>query len=153
YLACPSYTHSPWRLARAGIRRSFQVPRTLPALTLIENLMLSGDWKELRRLFIERENYRRRAYGLAFLESWMPDLNGSRRAGELSFGQQKFLEILRIFFDVGHLYLLDEPLSGLGPTFRSRIARLVQVAIRNGASVVYVDHSAEEFLPLTTRVL
>ncbi|WP_423968000.1 ABC transporter ATP-binding protein [Bradyrhizobium sp.] len=145
--------HAPDRLARLGLARSFQICSIFPNLTVGDNIRvaltrdLSG-WQLLRR--------RGRSDGLdARLERVLREAGleneGGRRAGDLSYGRRRLLEIVTTIALEPKLLLLDEPTAGLAREDVAPVIALIRkVATRCG--VLLVEHNLSVVESLATRV-
>ncbi len=77
-----------------------------------------------------------------------------RRAGQLSVGEGKRLELARALAFEPSLLLLDEPLAGLSPMAAERVSHVIERKRREGAAVVWVEHGlASDDLATTLLVL
>ena len=114
---------TPDRIFRAGLARTFQIPRPFPQMTVFENVMLAplhqagerfwNNWIALREPCSAGEaNPRARHGGAGFHR---PCGKASELAGQLSGGQQKLLELARVLMTEPKLILLDEPAAGVNP--------------------------------------
>jgi branched-chain amino acid transport system ATP-binding protein len=124
---------APHHAYAAGIRRSFQVPRHWPSLSLLENVALASA--------IPRHHLQER---LAIL---LPGVDPERSPVALSLGQRRLLEILRLEVAQGdcRLALFDEPLSGLDEENVATVAAKVEAMRSRGSAVVVVDHHPEHW--------
>ena len=139
---------TPDRIFRAGLARTFQIPRPFPQMTVLENVMLvplaqSGErfwnnWFRASAVRAEEGRLRDRAMevlGFTGLAAKAADL-----AGVLSGGQQKLLELARILVLDPKAVLFDEPLAGM----HSDLCRLfidgVQEMLSGAVSIMLVCH-------------
>ena len=123
-------------------------------LSIAENLLLFGDYTEVWSLMIGGgTGSQRRAQVLCRLKAWAPELDPDGACGALSYGQRRLVELVRCFLHPGVLYLLDEPMAGLSPVLRERIARLIAEGARGGAAVVYAEHDPGELASITARTI
>jgi branched-chain amino acid transport system ATP-binding protein len=139
---------SPWRLARAGIARTHQVPAPLWGLTVEENvaagLLLRCRSARVARMRTER------------LLGWA-GLLGHRydRPASLSIAELRRLDLARAVITRPRLLLADEPLAGVGET-DGEVAALIKMItdIRDrGVTVVLVEHMLAAVLQLCDTVL
>jgi branched-chain amino acid transport system ATP-binding protein len=76
------------------------------------------------------------------------------RAGDLSYGQQKLLDVAMAFMAGPRLVLLDEPAGGVNPTMLDSLRdRLRAANTEQGATFVVIEHNMEFVMSLCTRVL
>ena len=119
----------PHEVFRRGIVRTFQIPRELKRMTVLENLMLVpgqqtgeriwGSWfLPWRVRHQEREIEARATEVLRFVN--LLHL-GDEYAGNLSSGQKKLLELARTLMAEPRLVLLDEPGAGVNPTLMKEL--------------------------------
>lgn len=127
---------SPDRLPTNGIGYLMEGHSVFPGLTVLENLML-GHWStKLGRA--ERD----RAVEQAFKRSPILQAKKSTRAGLLSGGQQRILEMERLSLSQPSLIILDEVSLGLAPKLVHETFSRIDELRAGGASVLVVDQSA-----------
>jgi branched-chain amino acid transport system ATP-binding protein len=137
---------SPEAHARLGIGRTFQVPATFEAMSILDNVMVGaflrhphrGDAREAAREIVE-------FVGLGG--------QAEQRAGSLGTPGRKRLEIARVLASSPRLILLDEALAGLTPAEIQVAIELVRRIHARGVTLVIVEHIMEVILSLTQRVL
>jgi len=123
----------PHEIVSLGIGRTFQVPKLFRRLTLVENLLVPvlGDSRSDRELAAKAEAL------LADVDLYRIRNN---YAEELSGGQQKLVELLRVMMLDPGLILLDEPFAGVHPNlcrvFIDQILKLQEA----GRSFILVSH-------------
>lgn len=131
-----------WRRARAGVGYVPQGPSVLWDLTVRQNL----------------EAYRR----IARLEGGDPLTAASRvglegrldvRAGELSGGERRRLELARAITRSPRVLICDEPFAGVDPQGAAHLGQLLVDLAGTGATVLLADHHVEEALRVCTRAL
>jgi len=136
------------RIARAGIARTYQIPRPFGHQTVLDNVALAGMFggglpnPEVAR----HEAMTWLAFaGLQDKAHALPD--------ELNLHQRKFLELARALASRPRLVLLDEVLCGLTPTEIDDAVALVRRIRDQGATVVFVEHVMRAVMALTDRVV
>ena len=136
------------RIARAGIARTYQIPRPFPQLTVLQNIALPPMFGQvvMDRAGAEREAWR-------WLEFTNLGDKAHRLPGELNLHQRKFLELARALASRPKLLFLDEVLSGLTPTEMDGALRLIRRIREQGATIVFVEHVMRAVLELTDRVV
>jgi len=124
------------RLVRRGIAYIAQRRNVFPQLTVRENLEM-GCW------IFRRDRARvARAIERAFAEAPVLAELRHRRAGELSGGQQRLLEIERALLTDPVLLLVDEPTVGLDPRMSAIIYRhLRRLSAEDGRTILMVDQN------------
>ncbi len=139
---------SPLAIVRAGISRTFQGATPLAGMSVLENALVglhtrgtSGLLAAMLRLPAERAEERRlRAAALEALAESGIDLPAAADAADLSFGQLRFLEIVRALGAAPQLLLLDEPAAGLNAHETAELGRLIARLGARGIAVLLVDH-------------
>ena len=146
----------PCDLNRLGIGRTFQLLQVFPQLSVRENLLLAGQehkggmWS---RLFGPRDA------GLTAAANRMIDFFrlaalAEERAGALSYGQQKLLDVAMAFMAGPRLALLDEPAGGVNPTMLANLReRLKAINVDQGSTFVVIEHNMEFVMALCDRIL
>lgn len=139
------------RIARMGVRRTFQTPKLIPELSVIENVMLGAYSDEKSSLFsislglpsARREAAQRRAEAMGYLRFVGLQTRSGAAAGSVPHGQQRLAEIARALLGRPRLLLLDEPAAGLSMTELEGLERLVRAVASLGTTVIIVEHHLE----------
>jgi branched-chain amino acid transport system ATP-binding protein len=134
------------RIARHGVARTFQLVRTLPTMTVGENIAAGGVFG-FRRYWNEdldrRVNYMVSHVGLAGKEM-MP-------VGALTYIDQKRVELARALMSDPKLLLLDEWLAGLNPTEMKTGINLINGLRYEGRTLIIVEHYMDAIRSLCDR--
>ena len=136
------------RIARAGIARTYQIPRPFPHLTVLANVALPAMFGAAA---LDARDARREAHrcleftGLAPLAQALPS--------DLNLHQRKFLELARALASRPRLLLLDEVLSGLTPGEINGAVEVIRSIREQGATIVFVEHVMRAVLALSDRVV
>jgi branched-chain amino acid transport system permease protein len=136
------------RIARAGIARTYQIPRPFAHRSVLDNVALAALFGGGLRspAAARREAFTWLAFaGLADKAQARPD--------ELNLHQRKFLELARALASRPRLVLLDEVLCGLTPAEIDDAVALVRRIRDQGATVVFVEHVMRAVMALTDRVV
>ena len=150
---------SPQEVARLGMVRSFQLNKLFSDLTVAENVRTGCHVHEpggLKRFLLgsgkdESETLERRVgaivnrVGLSGMES--------KRAADLSYGDQKLLGIGISLGLEPTLLMLDEPFAGMNPTETARCAELVRNISDQGTTIFLVDHNMRAIMDICDRVM
>ncbi|MEV0821305.1 ABC transporter ATP-binding protein [Nonomuraea rubra] len=145
--------HSPHRVAHAGIGRTFQLCRIFPRLTVLENMLVAVRRTRLRELLaglrdageVERARHWLRRMGIEHLEE--------AEARDLSYGQQKLLELAAVLMAEPDLVLLDEPAGGVNPALIDRIVALVRDLNAEGRTFLVVEHNMDMVMGMCDHVI
>jgi branched-chain amino acid transport system ATP-binding protein len=145
---------SPHRIARLGIGRSFQIINTFPRLTVYENIR--GAVLSRRGLRLDGWSLVDRRPEVADETEALVALLGlaERRhtpASELSYGEQRELEIALTVATRPDLILLDEPTAGLNAEETRAVVALVR-RVTDGKTLVLVEHDMEAVFSLADRI-
>ena len=135
------------QFARAGVARTFQVPRLFKRMSVLENTIVPAltnarvGW---------REAHARAEEVLGFLR-----LNGLRDldARALSGGQQKLLELARALMLRPRVLLLDEPFAGVNPHLLNEIIDHIRQLNEQGYTIVVVDHNLDAIRAVVRRAV
>jgi branched-chain amino acid transport system ATP-binding protein len=147
-----SSTH---RVAKAGIARAFQITSIFGGLSVFRNVQLG---------LLARHGETRRFWGAAErrhaeqVESILDDVGlqplAGDRAGNLSHGDQRALELAISLAMAPKLLLLDEPTAGMAPAETRRTMRLVErIATEQGLTVLFCEHDMDVVFGTADRVL
>jgi branched-chain amino acid transport system ATP-binding protein len=150
----------PFRRATIGISRTFQNIRIFPDMSVLENVMTGMSplmrqplWSLLLRLPAARqEESVARQDGLRLLEKVGLPAFADARAADLSYGDQRRLEIARALAARPKLLLLDEPAAGMNPTETSALLTLLQSLRDDGLTLLLVEHDMGFVMGLSDRI-
>ena len=151
----------PERIASLGIRRTFQNNGILREMTVLENV-LTGLQLAIRTSLLgtviaspksrraEVEAVRQARAMLREME--IADLEG-RMAGDLSFGQQRLVEIARALVAGARFIMLDEPAVGLSPSERGHLGDVLRQLAQGDVTVLLVEHVQDLVMAVSDQVL
>jgi ABC-type branched-subunit amino acid transport system ATPase component len=131
-------------IARRGIGRTFQEVKIFRDLTVRENLAIAALGRRL-------SGWEPR--GLAILADIGIDHLVDDEGDALSIGQQRLLELAMQLLVAPDLLLLDEPLAGVHPLVRARIAEIVRGERGRGKAVLLIEHDLRFVMNLCDRVI
>ena len=136
------------RIARAGIARTYQIPRPFAHLSVLENVALPP-------MFGQVSMERAAAQGEAMQWLEFTGLAGKAHVlpSELNLHQRKFLELARALASRPRLLFLDEVLSGLNQAEMADAIRLIREIRGRGATIVFVEHVMRAVMELADRVV
>ena len=146
--------------ARAGVARTFQTPKLVLSLSVLDNAMLGG-WPDVRSGFLEtsfaaprprREEADIRARASSMLRGVGLGAVMDRRADLLEHTAQRFLEVARALTLRPKFLLLDEPAGGLTGAEIDQLAAIVGVIRDSGIGVLLVEHHTDFVFRVCDRV-
>ena len=151
----------PEKIAGLGIRRTFQSNGILREMTVLENVLTGLELDTHSTLLgvitgmpgsarAECEATARARQTLG--EMGITDL-ADRMAGDLSFGQQRMVEIARAIAAGASLIMLDEPAVGLSPSERGHLGDELKKLAAQGIAVLLVDHVQDLVMAVSDQVL
>ena len=150
-----------WKIARAGMTRTFQTVRIYEQLTLIDNLMVAmqsfdqANWLDailrsarLRGIEAEARARASELIGLIGLARYtdMP-------VGILSYGQKKLVALASALMSKPRLVVLDEPVAGVNPTRIREIERAIRLLRDAGETFLVIEHNMEFIMNLCDHVV
>jgi branched-chain amino acid transport system ATP-binding protein len=135
-----------YEMARAGVARTFQIPKPYRQLSVIENVMISAFLRE-RSLASARD----------IADSTLTDLGlaryRDRPASELTVGLLKRLEVARALAMRPKLVLFDEIMAGLTPSEVGAMTEIVAGLPARGITVIWVEHVLYAIMKTATRMV
>mgnify|MGYP001295408034 FL=1 len=151
----------PYKIARMGMVRTFQLTKVFDRMTVMENLLFSGSniendsflrsFLKLNSQKLYESNLREKANEI------MNDLNighmSNSYARELSGGQKKLLELARSIINEPEILLLDEPLAGVNPKLAEDILSLITKLSDSGITIIMVEHNIEAVMKISERIV
>ena len=151
----------PYKIARMGMVRTFQLTKVFDRMTVMENLLFSGSnikndsflrsFIKLNSQKLYESNLREKASEI------MNDLNighmANSYARELSGGQKKLLELARSIINEPEILLLDEPLAGVNPKLAEDILSLITKLSDSGITIIMVEHNIEAVMKISERIV
>jgi neutral amino acid transport system ATP-binding protein len=152
----------PHALAAAGLVRTFQIPRVLTRMTVLENMMLAGMNQPGEglgaalyrpRLLAKRErevrDQARELLDLIRLSRLADDY-----AGTLSGGQRKLLEFGRALMTQPRMVLLDEPMAGVAPPLAIQLLEhIIELRAARGTTILVIEHDMEAVMAISDRIV
>ena len=142
--------------ARLGIARTFQKIRLFKQLTLLENVLAGFHIHQdlpLWRCFLPSSSTRFRADALELLSFVGLANRANDRAGALSYGQQRMLEVARALATRPKLFMLDEPAAGLNAAEVEFLLKRLESIRERSVTVVVVEHNMDLVMNIAERVL
>ncbi|GAA0486137.1 ABC transporter ATP-binding protein [Paractinoplanes deccanensis] len=140
---------APHRIARAGLGRTFQLCRTFPRMTALENVLAAVPQGGLRSAKAKGDIER--------AMSWLTRLGiehlAESEARDMSWGQQKLLELAGVLMAEPETVLLDEPAGGVNPALLDRIGALIRELNAEGRTFVIVEHNMDLVMSISDHIV
>ena len=136
----------PHVIARLGIGRTFQISRVFRKISVIENILAT-----VLDSHKPNEQLRKEAYeslervGMLGLKDSLGE--------ELSGGQQKLLELLRLWIADSDLILLDEPFSGVHPELKTSFYKQIKELQKIGKTFILISHDMKSIYTLSDEII
>ena len=137
---------SPRDALRLGIGTVYQHSTLIPALSVLENLML-GDTHKLR-LDADAASARLREIG----STLGVEVDPSAKASDLALGRQQQVEIVKALWRGSRLLILDEPTSMLTPQAVEELYKVLSRLKQNGLAIIFITHKLHEAAFLGDRI-
>jgi ABC-type branched-subunit amino acid transport system ATPase component len=153
--------YTPDKIFRAGLARTFQIPRPFPRMTVLENVMLApmyqtgerfwNNWVRARAVAREERSARDRAMEMLGFTGLITAAN--ELAGRISGGQQKLLELARVLITEPRLILLDEPAAGVNPALLETLIEKIVALHARGTSFLIIEHNMDMVMQLCRPIV
>jgi len=148
-------------ITRGGIARTFQNVRLFPEMTALENVMVGADAHHktsvLSALFRLPRHWREERSGRDRSMELLRFVGISHRAGDvsrnLSYGEQRRLEIARALATNPTLLCLDEPAAGFNPAEKADLLALIRRIRDTGVTVLLIEHDMRLVMGVTDRIV
>jgi len=139
---------NPFRIARLGVARTFQLVRVLPTMTVTENVIAALSHRQQPLWGAEAERA-----ALALLARVDLAERAHLYADQLTYIDQKRLELARALALEPQLLLLDEWLAGLNPTELQEGISLIRSLQDRGLTIILVEHVMDAIRSLCSRCI
>jgi neutral amino acid transport system ATP-binding protein len=140
----------PYKVARLGMVRTFQLTKALFRLTVIDNMRLGARHQRgesiLSALFPfiwKKQEAEVTARAEELLQRFKLDAKRDDFAGSLSGGQRKLLEMARALMVEPELVMLDEPMAGVNPALTQSLLHHIKDLRAQGMTVLFVEHDMD----------
>jgi branched-chain amino acid transport system ATP-binding protein len=147
-------------LARSGVARTFQNIRLVPDATVLENVVAgfhrheqAGLWANLLGLpSARREAKQMQDRAMELLERFGMTALAELRAGGLSYGHQRRIEMMRALATSPRLLLLDEPVAGMNDAEAESLAGIFRSVAASGVAVLLIEHNMRFVMSLCAQL-
>jgi branched-chain amino acid transport system ATP-binding protein len=139
----------PHEVARLGIARTFQNIRLLKEASVLDNIVIGCRQEEAVPALAQALGLptmrRARAISVARAHTLMAELGMSEYAdhlaGELSYGHQRRVEIMRALALGPTVLLLDEPVAGMNDTEAEELGQIFRRLAQRGIAILLIEHN------------
>ena len=144
----------PHQVAHLGLARTFQVIRVYRKMTVLENMLISRQWRGEGILSMMKPSGKETAERARYLINFLLlDHLIDEQAGNLSGGQRRLLEIGMALMPDPDILLLDEATSGINPTLIETIIDRIRVLNKDESKTfLLVEHNINFISDLCSRV-
>lgn len=138
----------PYRIAKLGLGRTFQVTRAFRRMTVMENMLVPA-------LAINPSTKRKEAKEKAYsiLEYLTVEHLANEYGRGLSGGQQKLLELGRLLMLDPQFIILDEPFAGVHPKLQETIYKYINKVKEEGKAILLISHDMDSIFTLSDRLV
>ncbi|MFF5172185.1 ABC transporter ATP-binding protein [Micromonospora sp. NPDC000089] len=150
-----------YQITRMGMARTFQNIRLFPEMTALENVQVGADAHHktsvisallrLPRHWREEREGREKAERLLEFVGILPRMHEFAR--NLSYGEQRRLEIARALATDPVLLCLDEPAAGFNPAEKEELLQLIRQIRDTGVTVLLIEHDMRLVMGVTDRIV
>ena len=149
------------RITRLGIARTFQNIRLWGEMTALENVVVGTDARHrtsvpgalVRSARHRREERTAIEKAAALLDFVGIAHRGEEKAKNLSYGDQRRLEIARALATEPKLLCLDEPAAGFNPSEKAALIELIRAIRDDGYTVLLIEHDMRLVMGVTDRIV
>ncbi|HEY3008936.1 MAG TPA: ABC transporter ATP-binding protein [Micromonosporaceae bacterium] len=148
-------------ITQLGIARTFQNIRLFPEMTALENVMVGADSRHhtsvLGALFRLPRHWREEREGREKSMELLRFAGIEHRAGDvarnLSYGEQRRLEIARALATAPSLLCLDEPAAGFNPAEKDSLLKLIRSIRERGVTILLIEHDMRLVMGVCDRIV
>jgi neutral amino acid transport system ATP-binding protein len=149
-------------IAQAGLVRTFQIPRVLTRMSVLENMLLAATHQPGEMLGaallapgrVRRREREAREQAYQVLELVRLSRLANDYAGTLSGGQRKLLEFGRALMTRPRMVLLDEPMAGIAPALALQLLEhILELRATRGTTFLIIEHDMEAIMAISDHVV
>lgn len=157
----PIRNEAPFLLNQLGISRTFQDMRLIGKLTVKENIILAfpkqkgENWwstffpnskiREEQKINSEKAD--------ELLKQCFIENVSENKANEISYGQQKLLNLACCIANNAEILLLDEPVAGVNPVFRDCLIEIIQDVKNQRRAILIIEHNTDFIEQVADEIL
>jgi branched-chain amino acid transport system ATP-binding protein len=140
----------PYKVARQGMVRTFQLTKALYRLTVMENMLLGAKAQKGESVLLSAFPWIWRSQEAAVRKKATSILTNFKLlekqddfAAALSGGQRKLLEMARALMVEPEMVMLDEPMAGVNPALKQSLLEHIKELRNEGKTVLFVEHDMD----------
>jgi len=150
----------PYKTNLLGISRTFQDLRIITKLSVKENILLSMKENPTDNVLnaLLPQSIHRNANKLLeqkadeIIQQFFLDEVQNAAGSEISYGQQKLLTLACCVANGASLLLLDEPVAGIQPEYRNKIATLIKQLKEQGKTILLIEHNTDFIADISDHI-
>ncbi|MFI5889900.1 ATP-binding cassette domain-containing protein [Actinoplanes sp. NPDC051513] len=142
----------PWTRGHLGLGRTFQVTRLFKDMTVLQNVVAPQPDGKVRTMLADAVSGAEATRARELLDVVGLGALAQQKAGALSYGQQKLVELAQVLMQAPELILLDEPAGGVNPSLLGRLTEVIRELNRDGVTFLVVEHNIPLVLDLCDPV-
>ncbi|GAC1417599.1 MAG: ABC transporter ATP-binding protein [Actinomycetota bacterium] len=149
----------PHQITKSGIARTFQNIRLFPNMSAVENVMVGADTHSTTSVVGAMFGLAKASERMSIETGYrMLDRVGIRRfasttAKNLSYGDQRRVEIARALATKPKLLLLDEPAAGMNPSEKASLMALIRSISEDGVTILLIEHDMKVVMGICEQVV
>ncbi len=128
-----------YKIAQAGISRTFQLTKVFKNMTIKDNLLIAKNTDENEMEKVLKSVYMEKSLSLL--------------GSELSYGQQRLLELARALLKPHILLMLDEPTAGVNPKIRRELKSILRNLKKEGKTILLIEHDMDFVMDVSDSVI
>jgi branched-chain amino acid transport system ATP-binding protein len=138
----------PYKIARRGLGRTFQVTRAFRRMTVMENMLVPA-----LALHPGENKQKMEKKASEILEFLTVEHLANELGRGLSGGQQKLLELGRLLMLDPQFIILDEPFAGVHPKLQEAIYGYIDKVHKDGKAIILISHDMDSIFTLSDRLV
>lgn len=154
-------SNTPHQINQKGITRTFQDMRLISELTVLENILLAfqkqkgENWWNvlLHNKQVKAEEQKNKIKAISILKDCFIEDVATSKAGAISYGQQKLLNIACCIANDASIFLLDEPVAGVNPVYRDKLVEVINKLKALNKTILIIEHNTDFIEAVSDEIL